>query len=97
MDNNEPLQTGEVGVLQHLKRSALNGLIAEVTGELKMRLLYNLHVPADSERCLAYKVRVPGHPQVDSRIEWSVKSHQIRRIGINDVTESIDEENSCLI
>ena len=74
------LQVGEIGVLQHLNRTALNGLIAEVTGELKQRMLYSLSNPADSEICLAYKVCVPGYPQVDEHIEWCVKSYQIRRI-----------------
>ena len=76
----QPLQVGEMGVLQHLNRTALNGLIAEVSGELKRRMLYCLSNPADSEICLAYKVHVPGHPSVHERIEWCVKSHQIRRI-----------------
>lgn len=76
----KPLEVGEIGVLQHLNRSALNGLIAEVTGELTQRMLYSLSNPADSEICPAYKVRVPGHPQVHERIEWCVKAHQLRRI-----------------
>ena len=75
-----PLQVGEIGVLQYLNRTALNGLIAEVTGELKIRMLYSLSNPADSEICTAYKVRVPGYPQVNDRIEWCVKAHQLRRI-----------------
>jgi len=76
----EPLKVGEIGVLQHLNRQALNGLIAEVTGELKTRFLYSLGDPADSEICLAYKVLVPGYPAGD-KIEWCVKQHQLRRIG----------------
>ena len=75
-----PLQVGEAGVLQHLNRFALNGLIAIVTGELKQRLLYNLTNPADSEVCLAYKVRIPGYPTANERIEWCVKAFQLRRI-----------------
>ena len=75
-----PLQVGEIGVLQHMNREALNGLIAEVTGELKIRMLYSLTNPADSETCLAYKVIVPGHPSPHERIEWCVKTHQLRRI-----------------
>jgi hypothetical protein len=75
-----PLKLGEIGVLQHMNRQALNGLIAEVTGELKMRMLYSLSNPADSETCLAYKVIVPGHPSPHERIEWCVKAHQLRRI-----------------
>ena len=74
------LQVGEIGILQHLNRQALNGMIAEVTGELKMRMLYSLHNPADSEICLAYKVRVPGYPAVNDKIEWCVKAHQLRAI-----------------
>jgi len=74
------LQVGEMGILQHLNRIALNGLIAEVTGGLKRRMLYSLTNPADSEICLAYKIRVPGYPTADDRIEWCVKSHQLRRI-----------------
>ncbi|MFB3080568.1 MAG: hypothetical protein ACE1Y1_02185 [Nitrosomonadaceae bacterium] len=74
------LQVGEMGILQHLNRIALNGLIAEVTGNLKRRMLYSLTNPADSETCLAYKIRVPGYPTMDDRIEWCVKSHQLRRI-----------------
>jgi hypothetical protein len=78
--NNEPLKVGEVGILQFMNRTALNGLIAEVTGELKMRMLYSLSNPADSETCPAYKVCVPGYPTPSNRIEWCVKSHQLRRI-----------------
>jgi hypothetical protein len=74
------LHVGEIGVLQHLNRQALNGMIAEVTGELKMRMLYSLVNPADSEICLAYKVRVPGYPAVNDKIEWCVKAHQLRAI-----------------
>lgn len=77
------LQVGEVGVLQHLNRTALNGLIAEVTGELKQRMLFSLSNPADSEICLAYKVCVPGYPPMNEKIEWCVKSHQIRRVDDN--------------
>ena len=83
------LQVGEMGVLQHLNRTALNGLIAEVIGELKQRMLYSLSNPADSEICPAYKIRVPGHPCVHERIEWCVKSHQIRRI--SDPGEMLEE------
>jgi len=82
------LQVGEIGILQCLNRTALNGLIAEVTGELRIRMLYSLSNPADSEICLAYKVRVPGYPQVDERVEWCVKAHQLRRIdGLDDSDE----------
>ena len=76
----KPLQPGEMGVLQNLKRPALNGLMAEVTGALKKRILYNLINPADSEICPAYKVRVYGYPEVNARIDWCIKVHQIRRI-----------------
>lgn len=79
-DMSRILKTGEIGVLQHLQRQALNGLIAEVTGELKMRMLYSLVNPADSEICLAYKVRIPGYPAVNAKIEWCVKAHQLRAI-----------------
>lgn len=83
-----PLQVGEIGVLQFLNRTALNGLIAEVTGALRMRMLYSLSNPADSERCLAYKVRVPGYPTLNERVEWCVKTYQIRRInGVDDAQE----------
>ncbi len=75
----KPLQVGEIGVLQHLNRLALNGLIAEVTGELKRRMLYSITDPADSEICLAYKVCVPGYPSANDRIQWCVKQHQLRR------------------
>lgn len=79
------LKIGDIGILQHLNRQALNGMIAEVIGELKMRMLYSLHNPADSEICLAYKVRVPGYPAVDEKIEWCVKAHQLRAIdGLGD-------------
>ena len=78
--NNAPLQVGEIGVLQNLNRTALNGLIAIVTGEYRQRMLYSLANPADSEICMAYKVRVPGHPPEHDRIEWCVKFHQLRRI-----------------
>ncbi len=80
----KPLQVGEIGVLQHLNRVALNGLIAEVTGELKSRMLYSITNPADSEICQAYKVCVPGYPQVNSRVQWCVKRHQLRRIAEPD-------------
>ncbi len=83
----EELRVGEIGVLQHLNRTALNGLIAEVTGELKQRMLYSLSNPADSEVCLAYKVCVPGYPEVNEKIEWCVKSYQIRRIDKRDISE----------
>lgn len=76
----KPLQVGEIGILQNLNRKALNGLIAEVTGEYRQRLLYSLSNPADSEICMAYKVMVPGHPPEHDRIEWCVKFHQLRRI-----------------
>lgn len=80
----EPLQVGEIGVLQHLNRQALNGLIAEVTGELKSRMLYSITNPADSEICLAYMVRVPGYPSANERVKWCVKQHQLRRIAGSD-------------
>ncbi len=80
----KPLQIGEIGVLQHLNRLALNGLIAEVTGDLKSRMLYSITDPADSEICLAYKVCVPGYPQVNGRVQWCVKQHQLRRIAESD-------------
>lgn len=83
----KPLQVGEIGVLQYLNRSALNGLVAEVTGELKQRMLYSLTNPADSEICLAYKVCIPGFPPVRDRIEWCVKPHQLRRIDDPDASE----------
>ena len=79
-----PLQVGEIGILQHLNRLALNGLIAEVTGELKRRMLYSITNPADSEICQAYKVCVPGHPSANARIQWCVKQHQLRRIADPD-------------
>ena len=78
--NIRPLQPGEMGILQNLNRTSLNGLVAEVTGGLKTRILYSLLNPADSEICPAYRVRVAGHPPADKRIEWCVKAHQIRRI-----------------
>ena len=80
----QPLQVGEIGVLQHLNRLALNGLIAEVTGDLKSRMLYSITDPADSEICRAYKVCVPGYPQVNGRVQWCVKQHQLRRIAAPD-------------
>jgi hypothetical protein len=90
------LQVGEIGVLQHLNRQALNGMIAEVTGELKMRMLYSLHNPADSEICLAYKVRVPGFPAANEKIEWCVKAHQLRAIdGLGD--EQTHEHSQTVI
>lgn len=76
----DPLQPGEIGVLQNLNRSNLNGLIAEVTGELRERMLYSITNPADSEICLSYKVRIPGYPPAYNRIEWCVKQYQLRRI-----------------
>ena len=80
----KPLQIGEIGVLQHLNRLALNGLIAEVTGELKRRMLYSITNPADSEICQAYKVCVPGYPSENDRIQWCVTQHQLRRIAVPD-------------
>ena len=80
----KPLQVGEIGVLQHLNRVALNGLIAEVTGDLKSRMLYSITVPADSEICQAYQVCVPGYPEVTGRVQWCVKQHQLRRIAEPD-------------
>ncbi len=91
--NEKPLRVGEMGVLQHLHRSVLNGLIAEVTGELKKRMLYSLSNPADSEICPAYRIHVPGHPAAGERIEWCVKSHQIRRIADPDDIE--EKQASC--
>jgi len=85
--NEKPLQVGDIGILQHLNRLALNGLIAEVTGELKRRMLYSITNPADSEICQAYKVCVPGYPPVDDRIHWCVKQHQLRRIADSDVLQ----------
>lgn len=76
----KPLQVGEIGVLQHLNRVALNGLIAEVTGGLKSRMLYSITDPADSEICQAYQVCVPGYPEANGRVLWCVKQHQLRRI-----------------
>ena len=80
----KPLQVGEIGILQHLNRLALNGLIAEVTGDLKRRMLYSIINPADSEICQAYKVCVPGYPTGNDRIQWCVKQHQLRRIADPD-------------
>jgi len=40
------LQPGEIGVLQDMNRKVLNGQIAEVTGRLKRRMLYDLRNPA---------------------------------------------------
>lgn len=82
-----PLQVGEMGVLQNLRRTSLNGLVAEVTGELRERMLYNITNPADSEICLSYRVRVPGYPPVSNRIEWCVKQYQLRRIDDPDEME----------
>lgn len=76
----EPLKIGQVGVLQNLNRSSLNGQIAEVVGELRRRMLYSLSDPAQSEICAAYAVRVPGFPSPMDRITWCVKAHQIRPI-----------------
>ena len=78
--NTSPLAVGEPGVLQNLNRPALNGQIAEVTGELRRRMLYCLTDPAQSEICTAYAVRVPGFPAPRDRITWCVKGHQIRRL-----------------
>ena len=80
----KPLQVGEIGILQHLNRVALNGLIAEVTGDLKRRMLYSITNPADSEICQAYKVCVPGYPSTNDGIQWCVKQHQLRRIAEPD-------------
>lgn len=80
----KPLQIGEIGILQHLNRVALNGLIAEVTGDLKSRMLYSITDPADSEICQAYQVCVPGYPEVNGRVQWCVKQHQLRRIAEPD-------------
>lgn len=85
----KPLQVGEIGVLQNLNRLALNGLIAEVTGELKRRMLYSITNPADSEICLAYKVCVPGYPSTNDRVQWCVKQHQLRRIAEADGSEQM--------
>jgi len=94
-----PLQSGDIGILQNLQRMALNGQVAEVTGALKRRFLYSLSNPADSEICTAYKVRVCGFPQVNTRIEWCVKPHQIRRIDDPDAyrteTEQAVDKTSC--
>ena len=87
-----PLQPGETGILQNLNRTALNGLVAEVTGELKRRMLYCITNPGDSEICLAYKVSIPGYPRVHERIEWCVKAHQIRRLDDPDNGSEQTEE-----
>jgi hypothetical protein len=89
------LQPGEIGVLQHMNRTVLNGQIAEVTGRLKRRLLYDLRNPADSEICVAYKVCVPGYPQVYEKVDWCVKAHQIRRIDEGDVLAT-RESSRCV-
>ena len=81
------LAVGELGVLQNLNRPALNGQIAEVTGELRRRMLYCLTDPAQSEICQAYAVRVPGFPAPRDRITWCVKTHQIRRLTDPDVNQ----------
>lgn len=86
----EALLPGEMGVLQNLNRTSLNGLIAEVTGGLKMRLLYSIANPADSEICPAYRVRIPGYPGCNERIEWCVKQYQLRRIRDPDVWQQQD-------
>lgn len=89
---------GEIGVLQHLHRRALNGLIAEVTGELKLRLLYSLANPADSEISPAYKVRIPGYPAINEKIEWCVKAHQLRAIdGLDDARELQEERRRQIV
>ncbi|MBI1731831.1 MAG: hypothetical protein HYR49_03550 [Gammaproteobacteria bacterium] len=75
-----PLKIGEIGILQNLGRSALNGQIAEVIGGLRRRMLYCLTDPARSEICDAYAVKVPGFPAPRDRIVWCVQPHQIRRI-----------------
>ena len=90
----KPLQPGAMGILQNLRRSALNGLVAEVTGGLRTRLLYSLTDPADSEICPAYRVRVCGHPRVNDRIEWCVKAHQIRPI--DDPDEYCHNGHACM-
>ena len=88
----QPLQVGEIGILQNLNRTALNGQIAEVTGPLKKRFLYSMVNPADSEICLAYKVIVPGFPPLNERIDWCVKAYQIRRLENPDtIMETIVE------
>lgn len=91
--DNSPLQPGEMGILQNLNRTALNGLVAEVTGGLKRRILYSLTNPADSEICPAYRVLIYGHPPVDRRIEWCVKAHQIRRLDDPDNIHHANEES----
>ena len=91
-----PLHVGEIGILQYLNRTALNGMIAEVTGELKMRMLYSLTNPADSETCLSYKVHIPGYPPHNERIDWCVKAHQLRRI--NNLDDSLAEKSvNCTV
>lgn len=75
-----PLRVGEIGILQNLNRTALNGQIAEVIGELRRRMLYCLTDPAQSEICDAYAVLVPGFLSPRDRITWCVKTHQIRRL-----------------
>jgi hypothetical protein len=95
--NPKPLQVGEIAILQYLNRRALNGLIAEVTGELRMRMLYSLSNPADSEICPAYKVRVPGYPPVNDRIEWCVKAHQLRRIDEPGVSHEMEHAEPILV
>ena len=87
------LQPGEMGILQNLQRTALNGQVAEVTGALKRRFLYSLSNPADSEICPAYKVRVCGFPQVNSRIEWCVKTH-LRTSGLRSAGLASDDHLS---
>ena len=82
------LQPGEIGVLQNMNRTSLNGLLAEVTGELKKRMLFSIIDPADSEICLAYKVNIPGYPPAHERIEWCVKQHQLRRINDPDIAQA---------
>lgn len=91
--DNRPLQPGEMGILQNMNRATLNGLVAEVTGGLKRRILYSLSKPADSEICSAYRVRVYGHPPVNRRIEWCVKPHQIRRIDDPDCGSARKHDN----
>jgi len=53
------LQVGEIGVLQHMNRTVLNGQIAKVTGRLKRRMLYDLRNPTDSEICLPTRCVCP--------------------------------------
>lgn len=92
--SDNPLHVGEIGVLQHMNRPALNGLIAEVTGRLKKRALYSITNPADSEICMAYKVCIPGFPPIHARIEWCVKSHQLRRIDTGNGLQALEETGS---